>query len=218
MMPQFFSTLPAEVFLVFCGMIPFFFTLLSGLVFNNAVLGEVFFIFAPSFLFMRRYAFWKKAEKISKKSLLFFLFLAVIFSLLFNFTLPFITEILPVSKDMRFLFEWELSEGFFGFLTTLIYLVLIPAICEEFFYRGVLAAGLKVFLPMRLAHLFAAFIFAGIHLNPWIFFQLMAVALLCSWAMEKQKSLFAAVAVHATNNLVSVLLAYAGVLPDIKFS
>lgn len=95
-------------------------------------------------------------------------------------------------------------------------LVAVPAVCEEFFFRGWLQTTLvQKFqssslslshnsLPQILAVLVTALVFALLHLNPWYFLQYFLLGLYLSWLKAWKGQISLCIWAHFLNNLMSV--------------
>ncbi len=90
--------------------------------------------------------------------------------------------------------------------TVLVTMVVVPAVCEELAHRGLLAGGLAPAIGRPLAIAVSTATFAALHLEPA---RMVATAILGAAAgvmAARGRSLWPAVALHATNNLVVVVL------------
>lgn len=98
----------------------------------------------------------------------------------------------------------ETPKGFFGFLLCLFATVVVPALVEEFAFRGLILGLLRKYGD-GFAVLVSSFLFGFMHGN----FEQMPFAFLVGIALGfiavKTNSLLLAMAVHATNNFVSVI-------------
>ncbi len=98
-------------------------------------------------------------------------------------------------------------KGIFGFLLSLIATAIVPALAEEFAFRGIIMGILRRFGD-GFAVLTSAIIFGVLHGN----FEQMPFAFLVGLALGfiaiKSGSLWTAIAVHFFNNLISVLMDY----------
>ncbi len=101
----------------------------------------------------------------------------------------------------------ENPRGIFGFLLSLIATAAVPALVEEFACRGIILGLLKKF-GEGFAIITSSIIFGVMHGNfeqmPFAFL----VGLILGFIYVKTKSIWVCVAVHAANNLVSVLFSY----------
>lgn len=77
--------------------------------------------------------------------------------------------------------------------------VLIPALCEETFFRGYLQNQLP---GKRLPILFSAALFAIVHLNPYLIVQYFILGCFFGWLQTYRNNLALPILAHATNNLV----------------
>ena len=106
--------------------------------------------------------------------------------------------------------EVENPEGIFGFLLTFIATAIVPALLEEFAFRGIILGSLRKFGD-TFALIASSICFGVLHSNfeqiPFAFF----VGLFLGFAVLKTGSLRVSIAVHFYNNLVSVIINY---LPD----
>ena len=97
--------------------------------------------------------------------------------------------------------------GFFGFLLSLIATAVVPPLVEEFACRGIILGCLRRFGD-GFGVLVSAILFGLMHGNfdqmPFAFM----VGLVLGYIVVKTESLWIAVAVHAANNLISVVFEY----------
>lgn len=98
----------------------------------------------------------------------------------------------------------ETPKGFFGFLLCLFATVIVPALVEEFAFRGLVLGSLRKYGD-GFAVLVSSILFGLMHGNfeqiPFAFL----VGLALGFIVVKTNSLLIASAVHATNNFVSVV-------------
>jgi membrane protease YdiL (CAAX protease family) len=94
-------------------------------------------------------------------------------------------------------------------------IVLVPAVCEEAFFRGYVLTGLRYHHGPVTAVVGSAVVFAAAHVNPWQFPALFALGLFLAALVHWTHSLYPAVIGHAVNNSLSVaavnLRAYTGI-------
>ncbi|MBR4910873.1 MAG: CPBP family intramembrane metalloprotease [Clostridia bacterium] len=105
-----------------------------------------------------------------------------------------------------------LPQGVFGFMIAVISSVLIPALVEEFAFRGIIIGILKPFGEV-FAILGSAAAFGLLHGNfeqiPFAFL----VGLVLGYIRIKSGSIAVCMAVHGINNLISVVLSYLKTAP-----
>lgn len=101
----------------------------------------------------------------------------------------------------------ENPQGFFGFMLMLISTAVIPPLVEEFAFRGIILSFLKKF-GEGFAIIASSVLFGLIHGNfsqmPFAF----SVGLALAYITVKTGSLIPSIAVHAFNNLISVVFSY----------
>ena len=83
-------------------------------------------------------------------------------------------------------------------------LILVPALCEELFFRGFVFTGLYAHYGPRWALLGSSVFFAGSHFNPWQFLPLLVFGLFLGALVHWTHSIYPAILAHAINNLASV--------------
>ena len=83
-------------------------------------------------------------------------------------------------------------------------LVLVPALCEELFFRGFVFTGLYAHYGPRWALLGSSVFFAGSHFDPWQFLPLLVFGLFLGALVHWTHSIYPAILAHAINNLASV--------------
>ena len=98
-------------------------------------------------------------------------------------------------------------QGFFGFMLVLISTAVIPPLVEEFAFRGIILSFLKKF-GAGFAIVTSSVLFGLIHGNfsqmPFAF----TVGLSLAYITVKTGSIIPSIAVHAFNNLISVVFSY----------
>lgn len=156
------------------------------------------------------------------KSFVFFLLIYLLFT-------PFIDYLQTLNRSIVFPESWAAMEAFFRKLETLaeeslkgvllqlgqgkILLVLLsmavlPALCEEFFFRGVLLSELlTVRVNKHLAVWVTAFIFSAIHFQFYGLFPRWLLGAVLGYAFVYSRSLWLPVFLHFINN-ASVVCAY----------
>ena len=113
-------------------------------------------------------------------------------------------SIIPMSDSIK-----ELFEKVFGGsnLTDLILATAILApVCEEVLCRGIMQRGMCAAMPPWKAILWASFIFAFIHLNPWQAIPAFILGLALGWVYFQSKCIWIPILMHAANNTISIIL------------
>lgn len=81
----------------------------------------------------------------------------------------------------------------------------VPAVCEEFFFRGFVQKSLEQKYKPFLAAIITAFFFGIYHFNPYGMISLIALGLFFGYAAYKSNSIFIPVTLHFLNNFLAVL-------------
>jgi membrane protease YdiL (CAAX protease family) len=97
-------------------------------------------------------------------------------------------------------------EGLGWLAFNLVFLAVVPAICEELLFRGALMAVLqKLFRNKHIVVMITAIVFSAIHMQFFSFFSRFALGLVLGYATIYSGSLFPAIAAHFVNNAFSVV-------------
>jgi membrane protease YdiL (CAAX protease family) len=89
-------------------------------------------------------------------------------------------------------------------LVVAVAVVIVPAVCEETFFRGFVFTGLRYHHGPVTAVIGSALLFAAAHLNPWQFPALFLLGLFLAALVHWTHSLYPAMLGHALNNALSV--------------
>ena len=110
---------------------------------------------------------------------------------------------MPLSFQKNLL-EIQLIRGYAEAPLGLAALVLVPALCEELFFRGFVLTGLYAHYGPRWALLGSSVLFAVSHLNPWQFLPLLVFGLFLGTLVHWTHSIYPAIVAHGINNLTAV--------------
>lgn len=94
-----------------------------------------------------------------------------------------------------------------NYFISLVSLVLLPAICEEFLFRGIIFNGLKE-KNCLFAILLSSLMFAIFHTSVNQLFYPFVMGILISSVMAKEDNLFYPILIHSINNFLSLTLSY----------
>lgn len=111
----------------------------------------------------------------------------------------------PPLSAQRFLLEIQTVTGPGSFGLVLVAAVLMPALAEELFFRGVVFSGLRYHHGPVTAMAGSALLFAAVHFDPWSFPALALLGLCLAALVHWTHSVWPAVLAHAINNGLSVL-------------
>lgn len=110
----------------------------------------------------------------------------------------------PLSLEQGLIQVQLVTDGA-GLAATLGAVVLVPAVCEEVFFRGFVFTGLRYHYGPLTAVIGSSLIFAAAHLNPWQFPALFLLGLFLGLLVLWAHSVYPALIAHAVNNLLSVV-------------
>ena len=128
----------------------------------------------------------------------------------------------PVVNELRPVVEWlfpmskELKEALAGLMktipdvpTALLLFAVIPAVCEEFAFRGFILSGLGRGHPVRAAVVMSALLFGFMHVLISLFQQLFnatLLGLLIGLLAVRSRSILPGIVFHVLNNTLAVLI------------
>lgn len=129
-------------------------------------------------------------------------------------------------QDAITLFHWHLQTNDQVILTrskvepittyaTLLVAVFVAPFCEEIFFRGFVFTGLRRGMPLYLAVIISALLFAAAHGDPASFPVLLIIGLLLAILRWQTKSLWPGILLHCLNNslgAIEIILVMNGVL------
>lgn len=108
------------------------------------------------------------------------------------------------SEDLTALF----GLGGAGLFLTTVMVVILGPFAEEVVFRGVVMRALGTRLSVWPAIVGSAALFALFHGNAWVFVPTFILGVACGWLVAERDSLWPAVALHASYNLLVVAAAY----------
>ncbi|HCD67363.1 MAG TPA: hypothetical protein DEQ56_02695 [Bacteroidetes bacterium] len=101
------------------------------------------------------------------------------------------------------------NRGFFSFITSLVFMALIPAIAEEIFFRGFLMNIFNgIFKNMHVSILVTALLFSVIHFQLLKVIPMFFLATVFGYAVYWTGSLWASIIAHFVNNAIAVIMLY----------
>ncbi len=130
---------------------------------------------------------------------------------------PVVEALFPLSKTVQAAFERMLKENAPTLGMALLLLAVIPAICEEFAFRGFILSGMQHGHSTRTAIVLSALLFGFLHVLMSIFQQLFNATLLglvLGLLAIRSGSILPGILFHAVNNGLAVAMGYAS--DDVK--
>jgi membrane protease YdiL (CAAX protease family) len=111
----------------------------------------------------------------------------------------------PMQKeDLQMFQDYLTAESYWEWLIVFSVAALVPAICEEITFRGVIQTGLRNSFGPRHAVIWGGLLFALLHLNPWSFVGLWCFGCLLGYLTEKTGSVRPAILMHMLNNALAL--------------
>ncbi len=92
-----------------------------------------------------------------------------------------------------------------GFFWDVFALAIVPAICEELMFRGLIQNELEKSFSSTWVIFLSGLIFALYHLNPWNFVFILILGCYFSWLKIKTQSFALSMLAHFINNAIGVL-------------
>lgn len=165
--------------------------------------------FSPSFIFLKQHQpqnffVWQKFLWRSFVVVVVFILLHLLIQIL----LMYWVQIFPLSKQFEESYKQILYTGLTGLLLNVIFYAVVPAVCEEFFFRGCLLIALKKHTSEPVALFVSSFLFAMVHFNLVYlpFYFLLGFGM--GWLFLRTGNLWLAVLAHMTNNALSLVMFY----------
>lgn len=135
-------------------------------------------------------------------------FLALLLIILINFVYVFLmTRIFKITPPASKIEELVSNKNVSSIMLLVVVSVIAP-ICEEIFFRGFLFQGFKKSWGVLAGILVSSFLFAAAHLDLYNFIPLMAIGWILSYIFHKTKSLFPVIFLHASYNLLMILVLF----------
>jgi membrane protease YdiL (CAAX protease family) len=175
-----------------------------------ATSGQFFLFLIPAAWYWKRFGardFWDMRQ-LMKRALLIGVFMAAL-ALGLNGLLIYWDRIFPMPIEFKEFFERLLRKGEpFGLAWDLFLLGLIPALCEEFFFRGLMQVGLCGKLGDVPGVILTAAIFACYHFNPWYLPYYFILGIIFGMIFLRMRNLGLTVLAHFINNAVGSVWYY----------
>jgi|GEM_PF-6879185 len=116
-------------------------------------------------------------------------------------------RIYPMSDEYKQFFETFLRADSTGeFVLLFIVAALVPGICEEITFRGLIQGGIRATYGPKAAVAITSVLFAVIHLSIWNFFALGVMGAFFGVLKEKTGSIWPGAVAHVVNNTIALAL------------
>ena len=99
-------------------------------------------------------------------------------------------------------------DNFGWYILNLLVLALLPAICEELIFRGVVLKGLRRNFSDITAVLLSALMFCLMHGNLQQFAYTFLLGVVLGWIATRTGSIFSSMIVHFVNNFIVITMAF----------
>ncbi len=96
--------------------------------------------------------------------------------------------------------------NFFDKILIVIVIALVPAICEEVLFRGLIQRSFEMKMKPVWAALITGLFFGLFHVNPYALIPLVALGFYFGFAVYTSNSILVSMVLHFTNNFISVVL------------
>ncbi len=96
--------------------------------------------------------------------------------------------------------------NFYDKILIVIVIALVPAICEEVLFRGLVQRSFEMKMKPVWAALITGLFFGLFHVNPYALIPLVVLGFYFGFAVYKSNSILVSMVLHFTNNFISVIL------------
>lgn len=166
---------------------------------------QILFLIVPSLVFIR----YKKLDVIESFSLKNFrivnLTLLLFLTILMQYPLAAASEVTAYFFGDQVSLIFGDLVGSSSFLVLFLSLAVLPSICEEMFFRGLIFSRYKNRVSMKTLILMNALLFALFHLNIQQFSYAFLFGIVVSLVVYLTDSIYSAILMHFLNNLLSVI-------------
>lgn len=112
-----------------------------------------------------------------------------------------IDRVYPIPEGQLVMFEQYLTANTpLGLAGIILVAAVVPGICEELSFRGLILVGLQRSYGSRQAVIWSAFLFALLHMNPWTFIGLWSLGCFLGYVTVRLGSIWPAIILHLLNN------------------
>ena len=187
------------------------------------IAGQLAFILLPALLLARlRYGELRRSMRISLPGAAeIFVTVVAVFSLqqvfqgymLLQDSIPWPGPLQQVMDQIRALYEKMYlmlvgADSLQEFIVVVVTAALVPALCEEFLFRGAVQRSLEEAAGGARAAILTGVIFGAYHLNPLTIVPLVALGIFFGYLVYRSQSITLAVTAHFFNNFIACVAAY----------
>ena len=116
-------------------------------------------------------------------------------------------RLVPIPKlQLEFLRRHLTADNPLDWLLVFTVGALVPGVCEEITFRGLIQTGLRRSYGPRHAVVWTGFLFAMLHLNPWNFLGLWFFGSFLGYLTERTGSVIPAIILHLLNNTFALIV------------
>ena len=176
------------------------------------IISEIFGIFLPAFILIRmrekRFLEFFPIKGIRFVYLILIIYGFCIFSIPYMYFSSLIEKLFGMPGELlRTLQEFASFNADLGHNLWVVFaIVLVPAVAEEFLFRGFLQTCIHKYLRPAETIILVSLLFTFIHLNPWWSIQIFILSLVISYIRFRTGSIIPCIIIHLLNNLFSVLM------------
>ena len=152
--------------------------------------------------------------------------LSIVAVIAINFTIAYLNSLMVSSLSPAFAPNIDsgasdmqgkpMSEVVIFFILSIISTAVVPAICEEYLFRGAILTNLLPF-GKTTAIIGSAFLFGLMHQNPLQILYTTLMGVVIGYVYVKTRSIWACMIIHFANNIVTVLEEYLPILTRVEW-
>lgn len=170
-----------------------------------SVWGLIYFPSVPEFdkpVSLRKLLYLKPT---SLKVALFIAGMTVVTALLLEVITLYWNRFIPLPQNYKAYYEGLLKrETPWDIGHQVITMGLVPAVCEEFLFRGFLQNSFLKYCSLRGSVLMTAALFGVSHLNPWYFPFYFILGVYLGWCQNYRQTLLLPILAHWINNIIAL--------------
>ncbi len=177
----------------------------------SVILSEVVAFAAIPFLLRRFFdtgwTTWTRRAEVGAAFWLWCLTAIVSFAIVQSNLPVLLDRVWPIPHEQFDFYREHLSAGSpVEFVLLLLMAAVVPGICEEIAFRGLIHTGLRRSFGTNHAIIWGGAMFAILHLNPWNFLGLWTFGSLLGYLRERTGSVYPSMIAHITNNSLALVI------------